>query len=210
MRRLLLSLLAALLALPVMVLTAPAAQACSCAVSSPSRLVERAALVAQVEVVARDEHTSADGMAGSRYDVVVRREWKGPGQQRVAVVSRDDSASCGVRLAVGREYLLLGTRAGDAWRVDLCGGTTALAPGTPQGAVTVADVKERLGAGTTPAAASPSPEQATTTSAGAGGPGESVRGDDRGWWAPAGGVVGLLLASLLVVLVGRRLARRAG
>lgn len=203
MRRLLLPLLAALLALPVVVLTAPAAQACSCAVSSPARLVDRAALVAQVEVAARDEHTSADGMAGSRYDVVVRREWKGPGQQRIAVVSRDDSASCGVRLAVGREYLLLGTPAGDAWRVELCGGTTVLASGTPQGAVTVADVEERLGAGTTPATAPAADE-----------PGELRPADDRGWWTLTGGVAGLLLAVLLVALVvalvRRGPGRRAG
>ena len=203
MRRLLLPLLAALLALPVVVLTAPAAQACSCAVSSPARLVDRAALVAQVEVAARDEHTSADGMAGSRYDVVVRREWKGPGQQRIAVVSRDDSASCGVRLVVGREYLLLATRSGGAWRVDLCGGTTMLAAGARQGTVTVADVEARLGAGPTP-----------TTRPAADEPGESRPADDRGWWTLTGGVAGLLLAVLLVALVvalvRRGPGRRAG
>lgn len=188
MRRLLLPLLAALLALPVVVLTAPAAQACSCAVSSPARLVDRAALVARVEVAARDEHTSADGMAGSRYDVVVRREWKGPGQQRVTVVSRDDSASCGVRLGVGREYLVLATRAGDAWRVELCGGTTVLTSGAPQGAVTVADVEERLGAGTTPVAASPS--SAPTSDEGSG-----------GWWRPRE-AAWLCLSIVLALVVG--------
>lgn len=146
MRRLLLSLLTCLLALPVAVLTAAPAHACSCERPERESTLEESDLIAEVTVTGEHE-ADRDRI----YDLQVQREWKGPGAGQIQVSTGRDVTACGLALREGRSYVLFahGSRE-QGWSSSWC--TATFAVGTQTTIVSRADVEQRYGAGTVPAA----------------------------------------------------------
>lgn len=140
MRRLLPILLASLLALPVLVIAAPAAQACSCAVGSAARHLADADLV--MEATAASEATSG---REREYTFDVHRVWKGDPVQQVTVTTRQDESQCGRRFAEGDRAVVLAVRSGGTWATDLCRGRFASDSGPAD--LTASDVSAELGEG---------------------------------------------------------------
>ncbi|MBA4085647.1 MAG: hypothetical protein C0493_12080 [Kytococcus sp.] len=142
MRRLLTTLLTLLLTVPVLVLTAPAAQACSCAQGSLEQHLADSDLV--VEGTVTSVRTTGRERA---YTFEVQRSWKGPRRDVVTVRTRVDGAECGRTYAGGRPQVVLAVGSDGTWRTDLCRGKV-FDGGTQIRDVTAAQVEEELGRGT--------------------------------------------------------------
>ncbi|KRE37826.1 hypothetical protein ASG73_09365 [Janibacter sp. Soil728] len=140
--------LVALLGLPVLVVTAPAAHACSCARTTPASLLRAADLVAEVRV----QTTRSDGgRVVHRADVW--RAWKGPTGPSLEVRTAKNGAACGMHLEPGRRYVLIATGSEEqGWQVGSCGGTFPYDEGGSL--VTWEDVVAEYGVGTVTEAAS--------------------------------------------------------
>lgn len=144
MRRLLLTLLAGLLVLPAAVLTAPAAHACSCDRPDAQEALSRSDVIARVSVVREGEQD------GERvYDLLVEREWKGPGHSFAQLRTAQETTACGLALREGQGYVLFASeREGGGWASSWC--TATFAVGAQDPTVTQAEIEERYGAGTVP------------------------------------------------------------
>jgi hypothetical protein len=139
--------LLAVLAVPfVMIVTAPAALACSCAVQSFGEQLGRVGVAFTGTAVAVADDATGPVLSSVdplRWTFAVSRVYRGaPGARQVVTTARSD-ASCGAGFQVGREYLVLGS--GDPVEANLCNGTRAVVAGEP--------VHAELGAGRLPPAA---------------------------------------------------------
>lgn len=177
------TLLTALLALPVAVLTAPAAHACSCPPPESESTLSQSDLIAEVTV------TGADVVAGDRvYDLRVEREWKGPGRATARLTTARDVTACGLLLDVGQSYILFANeRASGGWQSSWC--TATFKVGAQTTIVSRADIEEHHGSGTVPVRSS---DEVTTS--------DLIRDADPVPWLI------LSAAVLLVIMVGLGLA----
>lgn len=138
------TLLACLLALPVAVLTAPAAHACSC--DRPERASALESEVIAEVLVEGEERVGHDRV----YDLRVVRQWHGSGAASVRLTTGADVTACGLRLVEGERYLLFAhERDGGGWQSSWCTATSRV--GAKDVVVTRADIEERHGTGTVPA-----------------------------------------------------------
>lgn len=182
------ALLAVLLTLPVLVLTARDAHACSCVAGSVADRLADSDLV--VEGVVTSVRTTA---REREYTFTVQRWWKGPHHEVVTVSTRADSAECG-RSFTGREpQVVLATGSGGSWRTDLCR-SMVIERGSRIGEVTAAGVEQELGRGT-PSGAEPGATK-----------GDDVAVEDPSPWpgVAVGAAVVLLLVASGAVLLRRR------
>lgn len=141
MRRLLMTLLTCLLVLPVAVLTAPAAHACSCAGVTPAEQLAAADLVVEGRVTAVTE-------AGRErtYTLAVTRSWRGSQNDVVRVRTKRDEAECGTTLSDDPQ-IVLARASGETWTTGLCDGRVLTGDGR-LGPITAQQVESELGQGT--------------------------------------------------------------
>lgn len=184
------ALLAGLLALPVLVLTAPAAQACSCVGGTVEDHLDLAGLVAEVEVVGSRATDRANWGTERAYTVEVLRSWKGDPAARLVVTAPTQEGACGLSLPADGRYLLLATRSESAWHTNSCLGEVSEGVAQP-GRVTVAQVEAELGEGSVPA---PGTE-------------ETVARERPSRLVVGGGLVAVIAAGLALVVGVRRLRR---
>lgn len=186
MRRLLLTLLTCLLALPVAVLVAPAAHACSCSAPDPQASLTQSDLLAEVTVLSEDEED------GKRvYGLQVHRAWRGTDSSYVELSTELEGTACGLRLAGGERYVLFASGSQDeGWSSSWCTATFGVSAKDP--IVTRADIEAEYGPGTVPMP--PSDEVSTR---------DLVRDADLVPWLILGGS----LLTILVVVVGVALGR---
>jgi hypothetical protein len=141
------TLLACLLALPVAVLTAPAAHACSC--DRPERESALESEVIAEVLVEGEERVGHDRV----YDLHVVRRWSGSGPSSVRLTTGGDVTACGLQLVEGERYLLFAhERDGGGWQSSWCTATSGVGAEDP--VVTRADIEERHGTGMVPVPAS--------------------------------------------------------
>jgi hypothetical protein len=122
--------LLAVLALPLVVVTASPSSACSCVQGGVERQMGRAdvVFVGTVEQTFQVDR----GMVGLVAEVAVSRVHKGSVPERTDVVTGGGGGDCGVDFLEGDHVLVLGTLQEDAVHADLCSGTgTDLHEGHP-------------------------------------------------------------------------------
>ncbi len=194
---------AVLLALGLVVVGPSTAYACSCIVSTPAELLDRADVVVLGTVADREPARSDGTVAAVSYVLDVQRVYKGQAGLQVEFATSGSSASCGLDLVVSdRPRVVFLTRADGVLTGSSCGGTGMLTP---------AQVAGLTGEGTEPATPEPAP-----TAQGVGDPAAAVGvpaagglggngGSDGGGTGPGGA----LLAAGSVVLLAA-LATTAG
>lgn len=135
------TLLTCLLVLPVAVLTAPAAHACSCAGVTPAEQLAAADLVVEGRVTAVTE-------AGRErtYTLAVTRSWRGSQNDVVTVRTKRDEAECGTTLSDDPQ-IVLARASGETWTTGLCDGRVLTGDGR-LGPITAQQVESELGQGT--------------------------------------------------------------
>lgn len=199
MRRLVLVLVATVLALPVIVATAPCAHACDCDRPTPESAIPGADLIGEVTVL--DESEDDDKRL---YELEVTRSWKGATHSRIELSTESDVTACGLELTEGERYILFaGGSEDEGWSSTWCTATHGVDAEDPP--VTRADVEAELGTGDVPTAA---PDTTDTTDQ-AGGADDSRSSDARPWGTVLGVAAGVgTLVALVCIGAGLLLHRR--
>jgi hypothetical protein len=116
MRRLLVALL---IALSGVVFTQTPAHACKCAPANTGQHIKKATTVLLGTITAMSKQGNVQ-----TYEVRVEKVFKGVATPRVTLRTASQSATCGLSgLATDRRYVIFGTRQGDVFQVNSCGGT---------------------------------------------------------------------------------------
>ena len=144
MRRLPHPLIAAAPALPVLLVTAPCAQACDCDRPTPESSIAGSEFIAEVTVLGEEERD------GKRvYSLAVERAWKGDPSSQEQVSTESETTACGLQLAEGERYILFaGGSEDEGWSSSWCTATFGVDAEDPP--VTRADIEAELGKGTVP------------------------------------------------------------
>lgn len=205
LRRALGLLVATVVALGLALVTAPAAQACTCGGDELGTALGRADVVGMVTPTSETTTTPPTGLGERRYEVTVERVYRGDVGATATVVTAEHSAACGAALRPGESQLLVAGERDGMLTTTSCAGRYR--DGSRFVSMTQADVERALGPGAAPATATPVPTPApgersptTTTSDGA----------SPGWAAPvlvvAGGLAMIGVAALVaaVIVVRRR------
>lgn len=188
MRRLLLTLLSCLLTLPLAVLVAPAAHACSCSAPDPQISLGESDLIAEVTVLRESEEHDK-----RVYDLQVQRAWKGIDDTHMELTTELEGTACGLRLREGESYVLFANDIdGEGWTASSCTATFGASAKDP--IVTRADIEAEYGP---PMVPTPRASDAESTW-------DVWPGDDLMPWLILGGS---LLVVLVVVSGGVALAR---
>jgi hypothetical protein len=99
------------------------AYACSCMMSTPAEHYARADVVfsGTVDMVALPR--SSDGNGTSVFFIKINRLWKGSVGSEVTVTSPESSATCGINLEKGKEYVIFAMKGETNLTTTLCSGT---------------------------------------------------------------------------------------
>jgi hypothetical protein len=119
------------------------AYACSCRPPGPpAEALANATAVFSGKVTALSAPVDGGGTDPVQVTFAVTNGWKGADQSTIVIVTPSSSASCGVGLVEGQEYLVYATESEGSLQTNLCSRTTQLAMAGEDLAV--------LGAGTPP------------------------------------------------------------
>jgi len=176
-------LLLPILALPVVLISAPPASACSCVSGTVKDFVEWADVVFVATVADGLGENASGGVAETKASV--EHVYEGEVDDVVSITTSGSEASCGLNgVGAGETWLFFGTGGYDAVEVSLCGGSTVADSGLRE------NVKKLLGPGE--AVVAPVDD-----------PGDSDPGGTPPWLLP-GGLVVLAAGAVALIVRSRR------